>query len=162
VWHELELSNTGETPWTTGAALLLKGELPLGQDVLTYTSAGAKTLLPMTIAVDLRGKYEEKEVERRSNALNWSSSTYSLVRKEGTVTITSFRKETSAVRVTVSVGGRAEATSEGGRILVNDLRADDWAGGAYAVNNHSDVSWEFVLEPGQTKTLTYTFSFYVQ
>jgi hypothetical protein len=162
VWHELELSNTGSTPWTTGAALLLKGTLPLGQDVLGYTPPGGKTLLPMTVAVDLRGKYAEREIERRSNALNWSSATYSLVRKEGTVTITSYRREASPVRVTVSVGGRAEDATEGGKILVNDLRADDWAGGAYAVNNHSDVSWEFVLEPGQTKTLSYTFSFYVQ
>ena len=162
VWHELELSNTGATPWTTGAALLLKGTLPLGQDILTYTSPGAKSLLPMTIAVDLRGKYEEKEVDRQSNALSWSNETYSLVKKQGTVTITSYRKEASPVRVTVSVGGRAEDASDGGKIVVNDLQADDWAGGAYAVNNHSDLSWEFTLDPGQSKTLTYSFSFYVR
>lgn len=162
VWHELELSNTGAQPWTTGAALLLKGSLPLGQDTLLYTSPGAKTLLPMTVAVDLRGRYEERELERRSNALNWSSDTYSLVKKQGSVTITSYRREASLVRVTVSVGGRVEEASDQGKVLVNDLRAEDWAGGAYAVNNHSDVAWEFTLEPGQTRTLTTTFSFYVR
>lgn len=162
VWHELELANTGTQPWTTGAALLLKGDLPLGQDVLRYTSPGAKTLLPMTVAVDLRGRYEERELERRSNALSWSGDAYSLVLKQGTITVTSFRKEASPLRVTVSVGGKVEEASDAGRVLVNDLKAEDWSGGAYAVNNHSDVAWDLTLEPGQSKTLTYRFGFYVR
>ncbi|MFM8980525.1 MAG: hypothetical protein ACKOSS_08690 [Planctomycetia bacterium] len=162
VWHELELANTGTQPWTTGAALLLKGDLPLGQDVLRYTSPGGKTLLPMTVAVDLRGRYEERELERRPNAIAWSGESYSLVVKQGTVTATSFRKEASPLRVTVSVGGKVEEASDQGRIVVNDLKAEDWTGGAYAVNNHSDIAWDLTLEPGQSKTLTYRFGFYVR
>ncbi len=161
VWHEVELSNASAVPWTTGAALLLKNDVPLGQDILSYTPVGGKTLLPVTVAVDLQGKYEEKEVERKSNALNWSSRTFSLVRKQGILTLTSYRKEPSSARVTVSVGGKAEAADGDGKIVLNDMRADDWPGGAYSVNNHSDLSWDLTLAPGETKTLTYTFSFYV-
>ncbi len=162
VWHEVELSNASKVPWTTGAALLLKNDVPLGQDILGYTPVGGKTLLPVTVAVDLQGKYEEKEVERKSNALNWSSRTFSLVRKQGILTLTSYRKEPSAARVTVSVGGKAEAADGDAKIVLNDMRADDWpGGGAFSVNNHSDLSWDLTLAPGETKTLTYTFSFYV-
>jgi hypothetical protein len=30
------------------------------------------------------------------------------------------------------------------------------------VNNHSDVTWELTLAPGETKTLEVRFSFYVR
>src|SRR5262249_2262633 len=123
VWHELELANGSEVPWTTGAALVLRGNVPLGQNMLRYTSAGAKSLLPVNVAVDLQGKWEEQEKERQANALKWSGSTYSLIRKHGTVTLVSRRKEPSAVRVTVSLGGRAETANESGRVTVNDVRA---------------------------------------
>jgi len=162
VWHELELANESKVPWTTGAALLLRGTVPLGQDLLGYTPVGGKALVPMTVAVDLRGTYEEVEVERQSNALQWSRSTYSLVRKKGILRLRSHRTEPSSVRGTVSVGGRAESASDGGRIVVNDLRSGDWGGSGYAVNNHSDLTWEVELAPGETKELEYTFSFYVQ
>ena len=51
VWHQLELGNRGTAPWTTGAALVTKGLLPLGQDLLTYTPVGGSALLPITVAL---------------------------------------------------------------------------------------------------------------
>ena len=162
VWHELELGNGGSLPWTTGAALVLKDGVPLGQDLLPYTAPGSKSLLPMTIAVDLRGKYDEQEVRREASVLKWSGSTYSRVTKKGTLTLRSNRKETSPVRVTLSLGGSVDAATEGGAVRLNDLRGDDWASGAASVNNHSDVTWDLTLAAGETKTLEVTFSFYVQ
>ncbi len=162
VWHELELGNGGPLPWTTGAALVLKDGVPLGQDLLPYTAPGGKSLLPMTIAVDLRGKYDEQEVRREPNVLKWSGSTYSRVSKKGTLTLRSSRKEASPVRVTLSIGGSVETATEAGVVRLNDLRGDDWASGAASVNNHSDVTWELTLAPGETKTLEIAFSFYVQ
>ncbi len=162
IWHELELANGGPLPWTTGAALILKEGVPLGQDLLPYTAPGSKTLLPMTIAVDLRGRYEEQEVRREPNVLKWSGYTYSRVFKKGTLTLRSSRKEASPVRVTLAIGGSVEAATEGGVVKLNDLRGEDWASGAASVNNHSDVTWELTLAPGETKTLEITFAFYVQ
>jgi hypothetical protein len=121
VWHELELANASTVPWTTGAALLLKGDVPLGQNLLTYTSAGGRTLLPMTVAVDLRGTWTEQELDRKGNVLAWSGVQYSQVLKKGSVTLTSRRKEPSLVRVTVGLGGRVERASHGGAIVLNDV-----------------------------------------
>jgi len=162
VWHELELANGGPLPWTTGAALMLKDGVPLGQDLLPYTAPGSKSLVPMTIAVDLRGRYEEQEVRREPSVLKWSGYTYSRVFKKGTLTLRSSRKEASPVRVTLSIGGSVEAATEGGVVKLNDLRGEDWASGAASVNNHSDVTWELTLAPGETKTLEVSFAFYVQ
>ena len=83
------------------------------------------------------------------------------IKKRGTITIVSRRREPSAVRVSVSRGGRAEAATENGRVTVNDVRAADWGSGAQPVNNHSDIVWDLQLAPGETKKLDVTFAFYV-
>src|SRR5262249_42869245 len=49
VWHQIELENGTSTPWTTGAALIMAADLPLGQDLLTYTPPSGRTLLPITV-----------------------------------------------------------------------------------------------------------------
>jgi len=162
VWHQLELSDTTKVPWTTGAALLLDGSLPLGQDLLTYTPPGGRVLLPITVAIDVRGTYREKELGRQANVLRWNDRSYSRVKKKGTIRITNFRKEKSTVRVRASVGGKADSASNGGKIRVNNHRASDWRSSPGSVNNHSDIEWEVTLEAGQTKEVSYTVSYYVR
>jgi hypothetical protein len=163
VWHQLELTNNSKVPWTTGAALTMRGSLPIGQDLLTYTPAGGCALLPLTVAVDLLGSFDEEELSRKPNALRVDGYDYTLVRKKGALTVSSFRKERSILRLSVGAGGKVTEASDGGTIRVNDFRADDWRdAGQLHVNNHSDVTWEIELEPGQTRTVSYTVSFYVR
>jgi hypothetical protein len=162
VWHQLQLTNASAVPWTTGAALLMKGNLPLGQDLLTYTPAGGATLLPVTVAVDVRARHEEEEIERETNALMFRGNKYMLVRKKGSIHVTSYRDEPTTMRVTVDAGGRAESASDGGTIRIDDFRESDWHGSYGPVNNHSTMQWELTLQPGESRTLTYTISFYVR
>lgn len=162
VWHQLELANAGKSPWTTGAILMMQGALPIAQELLTYTSIGGKSLVPVTVAVDIRAEHGEEEIERRSNALSWNSTAYALVRKRGEVTVTNRRGEASHLRIGLAIAGRVTQVSDEGRVVINDYRADDWANDHYArVNNHSDVTWEMTLAPGETRTVTYEVQFYV-
>ena len=46
--------------------------LPLAQELLTYTPVKARVLVPVTVAVDVRGSYEESEVKRVSEALHFA------------------------------------------------------------------------------------------
>jgi hypothetical protein len=162
VWHQLEMTNASAVPWTTGPAMLLRGSLPLGQDLLTYTSPGASALLPVTVAMDVRGTYTEEELDRKPNALRWNRADYALIRKRATITVVNNRREPSSTRLTVSLGGRAEEASDGGRITLNDLRADDWGqDGEFLPNNHSDAAWSFDLKAGESRTVTLVFHFYV-
>jgi hypothetical protein len=160
VWHQLELTNAGDVPWTTGAALLLRGTLPLGQDLLVYTPPRGKTLVPVTVAVDLRGSIDEEETQREENAAAFDGHNYTRVTKRGTIALTSFRKEKSTMRVALAIGGKVTSASDGGKITLNDVRGDDWADGALRYNNHSDVTWELEVDPGAAMTLTYEVSFY--
>jgi hypothetical protein len=161
VWHQLELTNRSKVPWTTGAAIILRGNLPMGQDLLTYAPPGGTSLLPMTVAVNLRGTLAEEEIERKPNVLNWGGHSYSLIRKKGTVTLTSYRDADSDMRVTVSLPGKADAVSGDGRVRIDDFHPGDWQDGGFWQNNHSELVWELNLKPGQTVEMTYTVSFYV-
>ncbi len=162
VWHQLELSNPSKIPWTTGAAMILRGSLPVGQDLLTYTAPGGTSLLPMTVAINLRGTLAEEEIGREPNVLRWGDHSYSRIRKKGTVTLTSFRETKSRARVAVSLPGKADKISGDGKLRIDDFHTSDWQSGGFWQNNHSELIWELELEPGKTVELTYHVSFYVR
>lgn len=161
VWHQLELSNTGDQPWTTGAALLTQGYLPLAQELLTYTSPGAKALVPITVAVDLRANVEEKETSRTQNALTLENRHYTLVKKKGTVTLVNHRKEASSMHVSLSMGGTIDSASNDGRTATDEARAEDWGGWVDPrAANHDTVTWDLTVGANDKRVLTYTVSFY--
>lgn len=161
VRHQIELANAGPSPWTTGAALVLQREIPIAQNLLRFTSVGAKTLLPLTIAVDLPARYEEVETGRTLNALVKDGRTYGLVRKKATIVLRSRRTEASRMLLSLRLGGKADAATNDGRITLDDQHAEDWEGHAPLLNNRSEVRWELDLAAGATVTLETTFSFYV-
>jgi hypothetical protein len=160
MWHQLELTNDSSQPWTTGAALLLQGYLPLGQDLLTYTSKGARTDVPITVAVDLHVQVDEKETDRAEKSLTWNGRNYSQILKKGTVTVTSHRADKSVVRVTVDMGGDIELADEAAHVTREEGRGSDWSGLDPTIENHSRIVWNVDLAPGETRKLPYTVSFY--
>nr|MBA2627212.1 hypothetical protein [Gemmatimonadales bacterium] len=161
VWHQFELSNASAVPWTTGAALIIRDTLPIGQDLLTYTPVGSASLMPVTVAIDMCGGYSEEELSRQPNGLHWNGYDYGLIRKKATITVRNLRKQPSLTRVSVALGGKAEKISDGGTIQLNDHRSDDWSeNSGREANNHSDLSWEFTLDAGASKTLICEFGYY--
>jgi hypothetical protein len=153
VWHQLELRNPGQVPWTTGAALVTKDGLPLGQDLLTYTPVGGATMLPITVAVDVRGDYDEREVARENAGIRWDGNQYARVVKRGTVKVTNYRRQAVDLRVAVGLGGKVLATEGDPEVVARDFRATDWQNVRQdaRLNNHSDVTWTFRLEPGASR-----------
>lgn len=163
VWHELELTNTAKVPWTTGAALVTRGPLPVSQNLLGYTSPGVTTRLPLTVAVDVAAKWEERETGREPRAHEVYGHTLTKVLKSGTLTVTNRRTEAAAVRLSISMGGRVDTASDGGVIVLNEGRRDDWQEWPWwwwgSVANHSEVAWSLTLAPGETKAVSVAFSF---
>ncbi len=165
VWHQFQLKNETDVPWTTGAALTMRGTLPLGQDMLTYTSIGAEALLPLTVAVDVCAEYDEEEVERVPNAATWGSNRYARIVKQAKVKVCNYRKNASRLRVTLALGGKVTRASDDGTIKINDFRVEDWSNNGYAargINNHSDVEWNLELAPGEVKYLELTYEFFAR
>ena len=83
VWHQIELTNSTNVPWTTGAALIMQGQQPLSQELLTYTPPKNDVRVPVTVSVDTRGSFDEKEVGRALNAVNWAGHPYARIDEGG-------------------------------------------------------------------------------
>ena len=105
------MTNRSKVPWTTGSALTLKGLLPLGQDILGYTPVGARSLVPLTQAVDVRAGFKEEETKREPKALRVGRVDYTRVTKHATFTIQNFRSQKTLMRIRLSLGGRVTAAS---------------------------------------------------
>ncbi|HYO65487.1 MAG TPA: hypothetical protein VEU33_05345 [Archangium sp.] len=161
VWHQLELKNDTKYPLTTGPVLVMRGQVPQAQELLTYTPRGGSTLVPLTIATDVRTLHEETELERKLDALKRNGLSFSLIRKKGTLALSNPRGERTPLRIRLSTGGKVEQVSDGGRVKPDDYRADDWGSSTLeAMNTHSDVEWTLTLEPGERRTLTYEVGFW--
>jgi hypothetical protein len=161
VWHQLELKNGTKYPWTTGPVLVMRGQVPQAQELLTYTTRGGDTLVPLTVATDVRALHEEVELERKQDALESNRGRYALIRKKGTITLSNPRSERTPLRIQLSTGGKVEGVKGGGTVKVDDFRPEDWGNnGLAAVNSHSEVNWTLTLEPGERKTLTYEVNFW--
>jgi hypothetical protein len=164
VWHQFQLTNDGDVPWTTGAALTMRDHLPLGQDMLTYTSIGAKALLPLTVAVDVCAGYDEEEINREPDAIRWDGNQYARITKTAKINVCNYRTQSSKMQINLGLGGKVIEASDGGEIKINDFRLEDWANNGYAgrINNHSDVTWEIDLEPGETRDITIKYEFFIR
>jgi len=164
VWHQVELTNKTAVPWTTGAALVVEGYLPIGQELLTYTSVGARCQLPLTVAVDVRGTYEETEAERIVKAVHFQGYDYAKITKKGTLRVTNYKKKPIALYLACQFGGNAVEASDDGKIAITDFQASDWGNvqGHPSLNGHSTIRWELAVEPGATKEVTCRYSFHVR
>ena len=164
VWHQIELTNNTNVPWTTGAALMMDGYLPLAQELLTYTSVGGKCQVPLTVAVDVRGTYGEEETARQPNAIKVGGYQYVCISKKGTLRVTNYKKQSIALMITCEFGGNAAEASDDGKIAVTDFVGEDWTNhrGHPALNGHSTIFWELELKPGESKEVTCDYVYYIR
>ncbi len=164
VWHQIKSTNDTDAPWTTGAALIMDGYLPVAQELLAYTSIGAENLLPLTVAVDIRGTYEEEELGRELKAIHFDGNDYVRISKRGTLRVTNYKKDSADMVITCQFGGNAVKASDGGKISVGDFANEDWQSfrGSRALTGHSTIRWELALDPGETKELTCEYFYYTR
>ncbi|HMO13724.1 MAG TPA: hypothetical protein PKD64_08250 [Pirellulaceae bacterium] len=151
VWHQIEFSNQSKVPFTTGAALITQGNQPLAQELLTYTSIGNICRIPVTVAIDMRGKFEEQEIARDLNALNWDGNNYAKIEKEGKVVLRNNKSSEVDIEVLLKLGGRATEASHNGVIQLTAFDPALWTQyrGNTAINNSSQITWKTNLKPGE-------------
>ena len=164
VWRQIELINNTKVPWTTGAAMIMDGQQPLAQEILTYTSSGQFCRVPVTISVDTRGRFVEKEVSRQLRALTWDARNYVKIKQQATPTLANSKAEPITAEVTLRFGGKAEKTSHDGDVTLAAYQAEDWQRyrGDPAVNNSSVVRWNVTIEPGDVFAPHVEYSYYTR
>jgi hypothetical protein len=149
VWRQIELVNSTNIPWTTGAAMLVDNQQPLAQELLTYTSPGGMCRVPVTIAVDMRGKVTDSEVNRVFNVLKWRGNDFARVEGMIDVELTNNKKDPVSVEVQLRFGGKATKVTDDGTITLESFRLQDWRENrGNPINNSSLVRWETTLAPG--------------
>ena len=159
VWRQIELVNDTDVPWTTGSAMFMDGFQPLAQELLTYTSPGGTCRVPVTVAVDLRGKVNDQEVGREINAISWRRNSYTKVEGKISASLKNNKRVKVPVEVSLRFGGKGTAATNDGEIALSPYRAEDWNGRSDDINNSSLVSWKAEIEPGEKfePSLNYEF-----
>ncbi len=160
--HQLRLANRSRTPWTTGPVLVLDGWLPRAQSLLTFTAPGARSLLPLTAAVDIRVELEEEEIGRQTKALDWNGRAYAKITKRSRITVNSDKPHPVRLEIDLVTGGRVTEASDQGRITHGDFDPRDWPSGSDTVNTHSEVRFRLSLKPRAQKTLHVTRTYFIR
>jgi hypothetical protein len=153
VWHCLKLTNTSSYPWTTGPALVMKGEAPLAQNQLNYLARGASGLLRLTYAPDIAVQQSEDEAGRRDDVLI-NRSRYTEVQVEGAVSLRNHKKEPVQMQVSKTLSGAVLSVSAAAKTsrLTDEIRG---------INPQSLIRWNFTLAPGESRMLAYKYKVYV-
>ena len=164
VWHQVELENTTELPWTTGAVMFMQDAMPLAQELLTYTSPGDAVRVPITVSVDTRGSIRETELERELKALRWDNRDYAKIANQATLALVNRKEKAIDVEIKLSFGGRTDTTTPDARIVTAGYRAEDWERyrGSPAVNNSSQVIWRHTIEPGAAFEPSVTYHYFTR
>jgi hypothetical protein len=151
VWHQIVLTNSTKFPWTTGAAMIMQGNQPLAQELLTYTPPKDEVRVPVTISVDTRGSLTEKEVGRELKSLQWDGYNYARIDKEMKLDLCNNKALDIEAEVTLRVGGKVDKASLDGDVIIGAFDPADWVqyNGQPAVNNSSSVTWKTKLKPGE-------------
>jgi hypothetical protein len=153
--HFLVLDNDTDTAWTTGPYLAISEGRPLSEDLLKYTPKGGKCEIPVTQAINIAHSETKSEIDRQLKAHTPRSGYFlDLVILQGEIKLRNFEKDTVDIVVTTAVSGKPQSASDEG-VMRQDhtkLQLTDRAG---------TITWQIALEPGETKTLTYTYEQYV-
>ncbi len=152
VWHQIVLTNTTKLPWTTGAAMMMEGNQPLAQELLTYTPPEDEVRVPLTVSVDTRGSLSGKELRRELNSIQWDGVKYARIDKEMKLNLSNNKSVGIETEITLRMGGKVDQVSHDGDVTLGAFDAADWAqhNSHPAVNNSSSVIWRVKLQPGET------------
>jgi len=155
IWHSLKLENKAKQPWTTASAFIVQDDVPLGQDMLRYTSVGSETVVRITRATDVAGRKQEFETERQHNARQFYNNNYDLVTVRGELKLQNKRTKPVRATITKATTGTVAETSPEAEVAVR-------AEGLTPVNQKSTLKWQIDLDPGEEQTLTYIVKVYVR
>ncbi|MEK7485444.1 MAG: hypothetical protein AABZ60_14050, partial [Planctomycetota bacterium] len=164
VWHQIEITNNTSLPWTTGAAMLMQKNQPLGQELLAYTSPKDEVRVPVTVSVETRGSFTEKEVGRKLDALKWNGYNYAEIQREIALDLCNNKSVPIEAFITVQLGGKFDRISHEGKGTLNPYKTEDWYQyqDAPGVNNSSTIQWKVKLNPGEAFTPSVLYHYYTR
>lgn len=153
VWHTLRLTNAGGIPWTTAPAMTVQAGRVLGQDTLHYTASGAKTLLRITRAVDIRAEQSETEADRVRGARTAYGGDFDLVTIKGELRVYNYRNKPVTLLIKKTLSGEVLDTAPQPTVTTTTR-------GVWRVNPQQLLNWELPVEAGGKVYVTYRYKVY--
>jgi hypothetical protein len=169
VWHSVRFRNTSGQPLTTSAATTFKSGEIVGQDMMSYTPAGAEAEVRITKALDVRVEKSEEEVKRELGVIKEKVPAgilngqrifderplFDRLYLKGTLVIRNQKPERVTMKVAKSLTGDVSMASHGAKVV-------KLAKGIKDLNPASQITWQTDVEGGKTLTLTYEFNMLVR
>ncbi len=159
VWHTLKLTNSTNTPMTSGSVMVTKtaqGEKrPISQDKITYTPVKGETFLKLTAAPDVSVRDAEKEVKRVEKAKLINGTHYDLITVEGQIRLHNYKNKAIDLNVRRQLSGELK-TSDPKWLTAPRVPTHG------QFNQITDVCWELKLKAGEKQTVTYQYTVLVR
>ncbi|MGD0091080.1 MAG: hypothetical protein ABSE73_14275, partial [Planctomycetota bacterium] len=154
-WDAVRFKNPFKFPMTTAAATVVSGNRFNGQQMAYWVNSGEETSVRVTKALSLRKRHTELEEPGQRDEVFLGAQRYQKTVVKGELAVNNHRKEdvTMVVRRRFS-GELISADGEPKKTLREE--------GAYSVNPRNELTWTFVLKPGEEKALTYRYSLLVR
>jgi len=159
VLHTIKIFNEGNTPWTTGTAMVLNSTeglpKPLSQDILKYTASKGDSYLTITASPNIKVTQTEIETSREDKVKRWSGTYYDLVKVESKVKIKNFKEKSIKMELKRKITGRL-VSSDIPWDFSHQIRQQN------SVNQVNNVKWELELKAGEEHELKYDYELYVR
>jgi hypothetical protein len=151
-WDALKFKNPLPFPMTTGPAAVTADGRFLGQRTGHWTNAGEETVLRVTKALSVRTRATEAERGNPGREVIWvGGREYRRATVDGELTLSNHRKE--GIKVVVRRRFSGELTQADG-----DPRSSLREEGVFSVNRRNELVWTLPLNPGEGRTLKYTYT----
>lgn len=154
VWHSIRFKNNTESPFTTGAAFIMRKEgdnyKPVSQNYLYYTPSGVKTTVKTTISPDISVTTNEKEIDRREKALKY----HDLITIEAEINVENYKNKDIKLEIKRLVTGEIISSNVECE-KISKLKSWD------SKNKQNDTRWDIELKANEKKTIKYKYKIYV-
>lgn len=153
VAYLLGIQNKSKEPLTTGPVLVLEDGKAIGQETIRYTPAGGSTEVRLARGIGLKVEKTEAEVKRGA-AVKIGKTDFIPVTLKGTLTVTNYRPNAVALKVTKTLRGKVGEISDAGKLKQTQILSGE-------PNPINDLEWKVSIPVGGTKTITYTLETYM-
>ncbi|MEQ8820825.1 MAG: hypothetical protein RLY93_11325 [Sumerlaeia bacterium] len=166
VIREIRLKNEREAPMTTGPAMVFSNGRLMAQGLVFYTAPGAESNVALNPAIDIAVDVREYEEGRRSG-ITINKTQYSQATMSGEIELTNRRGTPVEVEIERVVFGQITEAEGAEKVSVSPDRVNVggqiyWPWWWRNVNPSTKLTWTVELEPGETKSVEYGWTFYLQ
>lgn len=149
VWDVLKFPNPLKIPLTTAPAMVMESGLVTGQGTIYFTAIGEETRVQVTKSLRVRTRHSESETKREEIPNTTCSSRVQKQTMKGELSIINYRNQTLNIVIRRPIFGQ---------FLSGDGEPKVISKPASGCNTAQEIVWNFTLEGGKDKTLTYTYT----